>query len=132
MTLNPLDLITLESFLVALAQLDSIPIEVKRELENLGHISSANVGALNSIAEKNSQLMILYREARQVIGDDNERSKGKPPIIDHQSQRDNQELINLLDEISTSPNPKCTLIDKTSSDSSVLSRLLHLVRQPRT
>lgn len=130
-SLNPLDLVTLEAFLTALAQLDSVPSDVLNQLKNLGAISSDNVGRLNAVAETYSLLNALYDEARLVIGDDSERNKGPIPEIDHQAENHSLELINLADEIFSSSNPENT-IKKAYSKPGLLKYLPDLVKRPKT
>jgi hypothetical protein len=128
--MNPLDTITLEAFLTALARLDSVPSEVRTQLKKLNSVSSDNVGRLDSIAKTHPPLYTLYREARLVIGDDSERNKGPIPEIDREVENASEELINLADEIFNSSNPTST-IKQASSKPGVLKRLLNLVKQPR-
>jgi hypothetical protein len=128
--MNPLDTITLEAFLTALAQLDSVPSEVRTQLKQLGSVSSASIGRLHYIAEAYPPLYTLYQEARLVIGDGSERNKGPIPEIDREVENASEELINLADEIFNSSNPAST-IKQASNKPGVLKRLLNLVKQPR-
>lgn len=128
--MNPLDTITLEAFLTALAQLDSVPSEVWTKLKQFDSVSSSSIGKLHFIAEGYPPLYTLYQEARLVIGDESERNKKPIPEIDREVENASEELINLADEIFTSSDPTST-IKQASNKPGVLKRLLNLVKQPR-
>lgn len=128
--MNPLDTITLEAFLTALAQLDSVPSEVRIQLNQFGSVSFSCIGRLHSTAEAYPPLFKLYQEARLAIGGDTERNKLPVPEIDPHAENYNQELINLADEIFKDPNPVETC-RKKSNQPGVLFSLLSLIKQSR-
>jgi hypothetical protein len=76
---NPLDAITLDAFLVALAQLDSpLPPDLQQQLNEMS--DGPDPDKLDAIAEDYIPLNKLYQEAREIFQDhDSERGKGPLP-----------------------------------------------------
>jgi hypothetical protein len=128
--MKPLDTITLKAFLVALAQLDSVPSQLRTQLNHIGFLSSASIGRLHSIAEAYPSLYKFYQEARLIIGNDSERNKGPIPKFDREIENASEELVNLADEIFKSSNLVSTIRVK-SNQPGVLMNLLNLVRQSK-
>jgi hypothetical protein len=102
-----------------------VPPEVHCRIQNLSSISS---GQLDAIAETYQPLFDLYRKARLVM---TERSKSPLPDVNLQAENYTDELKNLADEISPSPNPSSTIRGE-SSKLDLLRHLLNLVQQSKT
>lgn len=92
------DVITLRSFLIALAQLDSpLPQEQQEKLNAIAPNIMANLGKLDAIAESYPPLDKLYQEAGMPEHDHaRKRNKADLPTINYAAEQQSTETSNTL------------------------------------
>lgn len=96
--MEPTDIITLRSFLIALVQLDSpLPQEQQEKLNAIAPNIMANLGKLDAIAESYPPLDALYQEAGMPEHDHAKtRTKADLPTINYAAEQQSTETSNTL------------------------------------
>jgi hypothetical protein len=126
---DPLAAITIDAFLVALAQLDSsLPPDLQAQLNEMSDAPDAD--KLDAIAEDYPPLNELYQAAREIFQDyDSERSKGPLPTKpDEKAESQTGEEAN---DVFRSGN-SVEAAKQAAEKSGILKQLLQLIKQPKT
>jgi hypothetical protein len=126
---DPLASITLDSFLVALAQLNEpLPSDLQQQLNAMS--DAPDPDKLDAIAENYPPLNELYEEAREIFQDyDSERSKGSLPAKpDEKAESQTGEEPNDVFRAGNSVDAAKQEAEKSGT----LRQLLQLIQQSKT
>jgi hypothetical protein len=90
--MNPLDKITLKSFLAALLRLDNpLPEDLQRQVNDIGKALHSDVPKLHSLTKKYSPVQQAYKDARRILQKDGERFRSASSV-------ETNNLVDISDE----------------------------------